>query len=490
MEVKFVDGLRVSRATGRGWEDGAGWQAEQGHRAAHQPPAGSRRGLCATMVPCSPSESSWRARPTSASSADRGSEPRCAQPHRRRTKSRWWPRWARRRWGLLQHHADARRGRRRGAGAFKVVFLTDVEGWRAVADDPSTRISEATADESASASPGGGRHAPKSRPRYMRSIPGRERATSWMAASATRCCSSCSPTRASGPSCALKELQSLERDAVMETYAGCGGVRPRGARAVGRRGHEYLDFFCGAGVTQLGALPARRGGSGSRSGGRLLHTSNSSYRPGIRLAKRLVDSSIDGGRSCATPAPRRWSALKLGRKRRRGGRSWCGGRVHGPHLWRLSATPQESKQAPSRPRAGFSMVRPRTTQGLHRRGGRVHGGSAARAGQARAACTYLRRGAAGGAAGLRPRRCAPDLRRGAVRHGPHRVALGVAADAGAPRRDDGAKGIAAACPWAPASPARSSRRAPVRRSRHHLGAARWYLGPRCRAPPRWTTRSF
>jgi acetylglutamate kinase len=30
-------------------------------------------------------------------------------------------------------------------GAFKLVFLTDVEGWRAVPDDPGTRISEATA---------------------------------------------------------------------------------------------------------------------------------------------------------------------------------------------------------------------------------------------------------------------------------------------------------------------------------------------------------
>jgi acetylglutamate kinase len=30
-------------------------------------------------------------------------------------------------------------------GAFKVVFLTDVEGWRADPDDPSSRISEATA---------------------------------------------------------------------------------------------------------------------------------------------------------------------------------------------------------------------------------------------------------------------------------------------------------------------------------------------------------
>ena len=32
-------------------------------------------------------------------------------------------------------------------GAFKLVFLTDVEGWRAVPDDPNTRISEATAAE-------------------------------------------------------------------------------------------------------------------------------------------------------------------------------------------------------------------------------------------------------------------------------------------------------------------------------------------------------
>jgi acetylglutamate kinase len=32
-------------------------------------------------------------------------------------------------------------------GAFKVIFLTDVEGWFADAGDPSTRISEATAAE-------------------------------------------------------------------------------------------------------------------------------------------------------------------------------------------------------------------------------------------------------------------------------------------------------------------------------------------------------
>jgi acetylglutamate kinase len=32
-------------------------------------------------------------------------------------------------------------------GAFKVIFLTDVEGWRADPDDPASRISEATAEE-------------------------------------------------------------------------------------------------------------------------------------------------------------------------------------------------------------------------------------------------------------------------------------------------------------------------------------------------------
>jgi acetylglutamate kinase len=35
----------------------------------------------------------------------------------------------------------------RALGAFKVIFLTDVEGWRASPDDPDSRISEATAEE-------------------------------------------------------------------------------------------------------------------------------------------------------------------------------------------------------------------------------------------------------------------------------------------------------------------------------------------------------
>jgi acetylglutamate kinase len=45
-------------------------------------------------------------------------------------------------------NADAAAAAVAGAlGAFKVIFLTDVEGWRADPDDPSSRISEATAAE-------------------------------------------------------------------------------------------------------------------------------------------------------------------------------------------------------------------------------------------------------------------------------------------------------------------------------------------------------
>jgi acetylglutamate kinase len=45
-------------------------------------------------------------------------------------------------------NADAAAGAVAAAlGAFKIVFLTDVEGWRAEPEDPATRISEATAAE-------------------------------------------------------------------------------------------------------------------------------------------------------------------------------------------------------------------------------------------------------------------------------------------------------------------------------------------------------
>jgi acetylglutamate kinase len=44
-------------------------------------------------------------------------------------------------------NADAAAAAVAALGAYKVIFLTDVEGWRADPDDPDTRISEATAAE-------------------------------------------------------------------------------------------------------------------------------------------------------------------------------------------------------------------------------------------------------------------------------------------------------------------------------------------------------
>jgi predicted acetylornithine/succinylornithine family transaminase len=162
---------------------------------------------------------------------------------------------------------------------------------------------------------------------------------------------------------ALKELQSLERDAVMETYARLPVefVRGEGTRLWDDEGHEYLDFFCGAGVTQLGHCPPAVVEAVRDQAGRLLHTSNLFYtEPGIRLAERLVDSSIDGRAFlCNSGAEAVECALKLARKRRRGGKIVVlEGAFHGRTYGALSATPQESKQAPFAPLVpGFQMVR-------------------------------------------------------------------------------------------------------------------------------------
>jgi acetylornithine/N-succinyldiaminopimelate aminotransferase len=156
---------------------------------------------------------------------------------------------------------------------------------------------------------------------------------------------------------------SLSVDAVMETYARLPVefVRGEGTRLWDDEGNEYLDFFCGAGVTQLGHCPPSVVEAISDQAGRLLHVSNLFYtEPGIRLAKRLVDSSVDGRAFlCNSGAEAVECALKLARKRRRGGSFVVlEGAFHGRTYGALSATPQESKQAPFAPLVpGFEMVR-------------------------------------------------------------------------------------------------------------------------------------
>ena len=92
---------------------------------------------------------------------------------------------------------------------------------------------------------------------------------------------------------ALSELQALERDAVMGTYARnpVEFVRGEGTRLWDDEGNEYLDFLAGISVVAARALPPGRGRGGPRAG-RPAHArraTSSTRSPAMRLAKRLAD---------------------------------------------------------------------------------------------------------------------------------------------------------------------------------------------------------
>ncbi len=161
---------------------------------------------------------------------------------------------------------------------------------------------------------------------------------------------------------ALAELQQLERDAVMATYARnpVEFVGGEGTRLWDDEGNEYLDFLTGISVAQLGHCHPRVVEAVREQAGRLMHVGNLFYtEPGMRLAKRLADVSL-GGRVflCNSGAEAIECALKLARKRRTGGAFVVmEGGFHGRTMGALSATPQETKQAPFAPLVpGFKVV--------------------------------------------------------------------------------------------------------------------------------------
>jgi len=160
----------------------------------------------------------------------------------------------------------------------------------------------------------------------------------------------------------LAELQALERDALMATYARnpVEFVRGEGTRLWDDQGNEYLDFLTGISVAQLGHCHPRVVEAVREQAGRLIHVGNLFYtEPGMRLAKRLSELSL-GGRVflCNSGAEAIECALKLARKRRPGGEFVVmEGGFHGRTMGALSATPQESKQAPFAPLVpGFRVV--------------------------------------------------------------------------------------------------------------------------------------
>jgi acetylornithine/N-succinyldiaminopimelate aminotransferase len=162
----------------------------------------------------------------------------------------------------------------------------------------------------------------------------------------------------------LAELQELERTSVIGSYARLPVefVRGEGSRLWDAEGNEYLDFLCGISVTSLGHCNPQVVEAVRDQVGRLMHVSNLFYtEPAMRLAQRLSRSSL-GGKVffCNSGAEANEAAIKLARKARPAGEFVVAlGAFHGRTYGSLSATPQESKQAPFAPLVpGFRAVEP------------------------------------------------------------------------------------------------------------------------------------
>ncbi len=162
----------------------------------------------------------------------------------------------------------------------------------------------------------------------------------------------------------MGDLQALERDHVMPTYARqpVAFVRGEGTRLWDTAGNEYLDFLSGISVTQIGHCHPALVAAVSEQAGRLMHVSNLFYtESAMRLAQRLARGSL-GGKVffCNSGAEANECAIKLVRRRRpRGEIVVLEGAFHGRTYGALSATPQESKQEPFAPLVPGFVVVPR-----------------------------------------------------------------------------------------------------------------------------------
>jgi predicted acetylornithine/succinylornithine family transaminase len=127
-------------------------------------------------------------------------------------------------------------------------------------------------------------------------------------------------------------------------------------------GHEYLDFLSGIAVNNAGHCHPQVVAAIREQAGRLIHVSNLfTTEQNVTLAARLVERSFGVNVFfCNSGAEANEAALKLVRKfRPRGDIVVVHGAFHGRTYGALSATPQESKQAPFAPLVpGFRVVPP------------------------------------------------------------------------------------------------------------------------------------
>ncbi|HEV3071021.1 MAG TPA: aspartate aminotransferase family protein [Solirubrobacteraceae bacterium] len=162
----------------------------------------------------------------------------------------------------------------------------------------------------------------------------------------------------------LAALQELEGDCVIPSYARfpVEFVRGEGPYLWDAEGNEYLDFLCGVSVTNVGHCHPLVVAAAREQLGRLMHVSNLFYtEPAMRLAARLSRSSLGGKVFFANSgAEANEAAIKLARKARPGGDIVSVHQAfHGRTYGALSATPQESKQAPFAPLVpGFHAIVP------------------------------------------------------------------------------------------------------------------------------------
>jgi acetylornithine/N-succinyldiaminopimelate aminotransferase len=162
----------------------------------------------------------------------------------------------------------------------------------------------------------------------------------------------------------LATLQQIERDYVIASYARfpVEFVRGEGPWLWDVDGNEYLDFLCGVSVTNVGHCHPRVVEAVRAQLGQLMHVSNLFYtEPAMRLAERLSRSSLGGKVFFANSgAEANEAAIKLARRARPAGDIVSVlGAFHGRTYGALSATPQESKQAPFAPLLpGFRAVAP------------------------------------------------------------------------------------------------------------------------------------
>src|SRR5947209_9246776 len=167
----------------------------------------------------------------------------------------------------------------------------------------------------------------------------------------------------------LDELQELEREYAIGTYARnpVQFVRGSGARLWDEHGNEYLDFLAGISVLNVGHCHPRVVDAIRDQAGRLTHATNLYYtEPALRLSERLASLSLRGKVFLTNSgAEAIEAAIKLVRRARPGGEVVVlEGAFHGRTYGALSATPQQSKQAPFAPLVPGFVVVTKTAEAL------------------------------------------------------------------------------------------------------------------------------